>query len=140
MSVRVDPLLLRADARLVPAPVQRACEDRSFELPPVLHAATFVLFAGFVSVLSLAFANPELAVPWGIFVFFIAAFFTVPALWTRMAPANASRALGWSEFMARNIDTATGHCSGREATVLVLLLPTLILIWSIAIAVIAAIV
>ena len=140
MSVRVDPLLLRADAKLVPAPVQRACEDRTFGLPPVLHVATFVLFAGFVSVLSLAFANPELAVPWGIFVFFIAAFFAVPALWTRMAPANASHALGWSEFMARGIDTATGRVSGREATILVLLLPSLIFGWAIAIAVIALVV
>jgi hypothetical protein len=139
MSVRVDPRLLHADATLVPPPAQRACEDRSFELPPVLHVATFVLFAGFVSVLSLAFANPELVVPWAIFIVFIAAFLTVPALWVRMAPANPSRALGWSRFMARGVETATGHVSGREATALVLLLPALIFLWSVAIAVIAAV-
>jgi hypothetical protein len=136
MSVHVDPKLLHADARLVPPPVQRACEDRSFELPPVLHVATFVLFAGFVSVLSLAFANSELVVPWAIFIVFIAAFLIVPSLWTRMAPPNPSRALSWSRFMARGVETATGHVSGREAITLVLLLPALIFFWSVAIAMI----
>jgi hypothetical protein len=140
MSVHVDPKRLRADAKLIPAPVQRACEDRTFELPPVLHIATAILFIGFVSVLSLAFANPELAVPWAIFVFFIAAFFTVPALWTRMAPANASHALRWSEFMRGGVETASGHASGGEAAVLVLLLPALIFCWSIAIVLINALV
>jgi hypothetical protein len=138
MSVRVDPELLHAHAALVAPPMQRACEDRSFELPPVLHVVTFMLFAGFVSVLSLAFANPELVVPWAIFIVFIAAFLIVPALWTRMAPANPSRALSWSRFMAGGMDTATGHVSGREAMVLVLLLPGLIFLWSVAIAIINA--
>jgi hypothetical protein len=49
-------------------------------------------------------------------------------------------ALGWSRFMAEGITTATGHSSGREAAVLALLLPFLILCWAVAVAIIAALV
>ena len=84
MTRRIQHKQLLADARIVAAPelAARACTDRSFELPPVLHVATALLFVGFVSVLSLAFANPEMAVPYGVFIAFIAGFFIVPGLWT----------------------------------------------------------
>ena len=132
-------LLVRQE--IAAAPQQRACSDRSFELPPVLHIATAALFLGFVGVLSFAFRNPEMAVPFGVFVAFITAFFAVPGLWVRMNPADSrTEALGWSRFMEEGIATATGRTGGAEATVLVLLLPFLILCWAIAVAIIAALV
>ena len=146
MTRRLDQQQLLAREEIVatpalPWPTQRACDDRTFELPPVLHVATAVLFIGFVSVLSAAFASPYLAVPYGVFVFFIAAFFTVPALWARMAPAESrTKALSWSEFLDNGIDTATGRTGAGEATVLVLALPFLILCWAVAVATIAALV
>ena len=141
MTTLLHSQTLLARAEIVAPPSPRACEDRTFELPPVLHIATAALFLGFVGVLSFAFRNPEMAVPFGIFVAFIAAFFTVPALWTRMNPAGSrTAALGWSAFMEHGVATATGRCGGREATTLVLLLPFLILCWAIAIAAIAAVV
>ena len=144
MSRRIDRKQIVADARIVPAPAiaePRACTDRSFELPPILHLATAALFLGFVSVLCLAFAAPGLAIPYGVFVAFIVAFFTVPGLWARMKPEDSrTRALGWNEFMANGVATATGRSGWGEATVLVLLLPFLILCWAIAVAVIAALV
>lgn len=133
-----------ADARIVSAPAQeaaRACTDRSFELPPALHIATAALFLGFVGVLCLAFSTPGLAVPFGVFVAFIVAFFTVPALWARMAPDDSrTPALSWDAFLARGIDTATGRTPAGEAATLVLVLPVLIFCWAIAIAIIAAVV
>ena len=141
MTTLLHSQVLLARDEIVAAPALRACKDRTFELPPVLHFATAALFLGFVGVLSFAFRNPELAVPFGVFVAFIVAFFTVPGLWARMNPADSrTRALGWSEFMERGVATATGRCGGREATTLVLLLPFLILCWAIAIAAIAALV
>jgi hypothetical protein len=99
------------------------------------------MFIGFVSVLSFAFRNPNLAVPWGVFVAFIAAFFIVPGLWTRMKPEESrTRALSWTRFAEQGIETATGRTSAVEATVLVLLLPFLILCWAIAVATIVALV
>jgi len=141
MVARITKTELAAQADIVAAPEQRACTDRSFELPPALHIATALMFIGFVSVLSFAFRNPELAVPWGVFVAFIAAFFIVPGLWTRMKPAESrTKALTWTRFAEQGIDTATGRTSALEATTLVLLLPFLILCWAIAVATIAALV
>jgi hypothetical protein len=53
---------------------------------------------------------------------------------------NHSAALRWDDFMDRGVATATGHASGAEATVLVLLLPFLILCFALAVAIIAALV
>lgn len=124
--------LLRRD-EIVAAPLQRACQDRTFELPPVLHVMAAVFFLGFVSVLNLAFRT-HMLVSYGVFVAFIAAFFTVPALWTRMKlQENPRRALSWDEFMRRGIVTQTGRVRGPDATVLVLLLPFVVFCWAVAI-------
>lgn len=141
MAERLNRIQLLHRREIVAAPIQRACEDRSFELPVALHIATALLFLGFVSVLSLAFRAPEMAVPFGIFVVFIVAFFTVPALWVRMQPEkDGNRALDWREFMRAGIATQAGTAGGREATVLVLLLPFLIFCWALAVATIALLV
>ena len=141
MTTRHETAVLRLRDEIVAPPAARACADRTFELPPVLHATTALLFVGFVSVLSFAFRTPAMAIPFGVFIAFIAAFFTVPALWVRMKPEdNPSRALGWSEFRRCGIATQTGRVSGSEAALLVLLLPFLILCWAIAVATIAALI
>ena len=137
MSVRVDPLLLRADAKLVPPPIQRACEDHHFELPTGLYVAMAALLFGFLAVLAIGLANPGLVVPMAINFAFLTAFFAVPTIFVR-ASGDDKRSLRWSEFMARGIDTATGRVSGGEAIVLVLLLPALIFCWSLAIVAINA--
>ena len=138
MTRRLDRAQLLVRQEIVATPRPRACEDRTFELPPVLHIATAALYFGFVSVLSLAFATPGLAVPYMVIAAFIIAFFTVPALWTRMKPGESrSNALRWGEFMESGVATASGRCGGLEATVLVLLLPFLIFCFAIAIVAIA---
>ena len=144
MSGRIDrkQLIARQEFVAAPAPpLQRACDDRTFELPPVLHVATALMFLGFVTVLCTALATPGLIIPYAVFAIFITAYFAVPALWAGMKPdENRSRALTWDEFMTRGIRTATGHASGREAAVLVLMLPAFVLLWAIAVAIIAAVV
>ena len=141
MVARLDKVQLLSQAKIVAAPSQRSCEDRTFELPPALHVMVATLFLGFVSVLSAAFANPEMAVPYVVFAVFIVAFFAVPALWARMEPEGSrTRALSWREFREMGVDTATGRESAASATVLVLLLPALIFFWAVAVATIAALV
>jgi hypothetical protein len=139
MVRRLDKSQLLASNELV-APPSADWQDYTFELPPALHLATAALFLGFVGVLSLAFANPGMAVPFGVFVAFIAAFFAVPAIIVRNAPQGSARARQWAEFMERGIAVEHGRCSGREALVLVLLLPVFIFGWALAIATIAALV
>jgi hypothetical protein len=139
MSVHVDPALLRADAELVPSPAQRACDDHSFELPTAIYAAMGMLFFGFLAVLAIGLANPNLVLPMAINFTFLAAFFAVPITFVRSS-AGGQRALRWTDFIAKGVQTATGHSSGKEAAVLILLLPMLIFCWSLAIVVINSLV
>jgi hypothetical protein len=68
MTRRLDrkQLLVREEIVAAPSsPSPRACDDRSFELPPALHVATAGLYLGFVTVLCAAFATPALLIPYG---------------------------------------------------------------------------
>lgn len=139
MSVRQVPEVLLEREEIVAEPVSEGCTDQCFELPPVLYIITGALFLGFVSVLSLAFANPEMAVPFGIIVAFLVVFFAVPAIFVRAARGeNGSRSLCWSEFMKNGVAIEHGRCSGRDAAVQVLLLPALIFCFGMAVTVIVA--
>lgn len=138
MTARQTSAVLLGRDEIVAPPAARACQDRTFEIPTALYLATAVLFLAFVGILSFAFRSPEMAVPFGVFVAFIVAFFTVPALWTRItAEGNRSKALEWSQFLDEGIETNTGHETGPEAAVLVVLLPSAVLGWAVAIAIIA---
>lgn len=131
-----DQLLARSE--IVAPPARRACEDQSFELPSGIYVAMVAMFAGFIGVLSLAFRGGYLALVYGVIFSFIGAFFAVPAIFPQMASKTRStKPLSWFDFQRRGIATATGKASAREATVLVLLLPFLILCFGIAVATIA---
>lgn len=141
MTARYIPSVLVARDEIVAPPTPRACQDHSFELPPGLYLATALMFLGFVGVLAFAFRNPAMAVPFGVIVAFIAAFFVIPAIFTQTGPdVGRTQPLSWQEFRGSGIVTATGRETAVGATTLVLLLPFLILCWAIAIATIAAVV
>jgi cytochrome bd-type quinol oxidase subunit 2 len=133
-----EQLLVRDE--IVAAPPKRACEDQNFELPAAIYIAMVMMFAGFVAVLSLAFRGGHLPVVYGVIFAFIAAFFAIPAMFPAMVPRDSHRtgALSLFDFGHRGIMTATGRASAREATVLVLLLPCLILCFGISVAIIAS--
>ncbi len=135
----IDQAQLAATDQVVEGIAPRACEDQSFGLPTGIYVAMGTMFVGFVAVLSLAFSS-EMALSYGVIFAFLGMFFAVPSLFPRMAGAKSARALSWSEFADRGIDTATGRTSAGSATVLVLALPVLILCFAMAIAVIAAVV
>ena len=139
MSVRhVEEVLLARDEIVAP-PAAQCGQDQSFELPPALYIATGLLFFGFVAVLSMAFANLKMAIVFGVCFAFIAAFFTVPAIFVRTgADHSRSRSLRWSDFMEKGVAIEHGRCSGRDAAVLMLLLPALIFCFGLAIATIVA--
>jgi len=111
---------------------------RSFDLPPILHAATVGLYLAFLGVMAFAFQDRGLIIPMAIFVMYIVMAFGVPAMWVRMKPTHPSKALRWADFSRFGIDTYTGNLSAKDATSQVLMLPILILGWGLAIAVIAA--
>ena len=148
MTKRHDFQLLAASADIVAAPAilaasipaQRACTDRSFELPTALYVATIGLYRAFLAIMAVGFQSPEMILPMVIFVAFIAMLFGTPALWARMKPDHDSRALTMAQFMACGIDTHTGHNKGGAAAIQMLILPVLVLCWGIAVVVIAALV
>ncbi len=144
MSHIVHDLLARGDARIVDHPADAAVRhqvegDRNFGLPTALYGATVAGYLGFLLVVGSAFANPVLAIPMAIFVVFIVAGFGVPAIWTRLA-GNTSEPQTMGEFEQRGIMTNTGRLAAKDATIQVLILPVLLVIWGLAIAVIAAVV
>lgn len=139
MTRHIEHTKLLAREEIVSSPVPRACEDQGFELPPVIFRAMAALFFGFLGVLTIGLAEPQLVVPMGVNFVFLTAFFAVPAIFVGASQGKA-RHMRWSEFMRKGIQTATGHNSGGEAAVLVLVLPALIFFWALAIVTIVALV
>jgi len=132
MTSRQNPEVLIARDEIVAAPVARACEDQSFELPGGLYAAMVILFAGFIAVLGLGFSGGHMAVAYGVIFAFLAAFFAIPAMFQQ------KQGLSWSMFRYKGVETPSGRTSAAEATVLVLLLPFVVLCFGIAVVTIAA--
>jgi hypothetical protein len=142
MSHIIHDLIASGDARVVeqPAHVRHQVEvDRNFGLPTALYGATIACYLGFLVIVGSAFANPVLAIPMAVIVLLIAAGFGVPAIWTRLK-GNLSEPETLGEFETRGIMTNTGRLSAGEATTQVLILPVLLVVWGLAVAVIAAIV
>lgn len=114
--------------------------DRNFELPTGLYVAMAVLLFAAAGVMAIGFAAPMMVVPTGIIAVFIAMFFAVPAMWARMKPEHPQRPITWSKFQRDGIMTRYGRSTAGAATVQVLILPALILLWGLAVVTIAAVV
>jgi hypothetical protein len=114
--------------------------DRTFELPTALYAATVGLYFAFLAVMAIGFQTREMILPMAVFVIYIVMAFGVPAMWTRMKPANDSKAINWLRFREQGIVTLTGPTKAGDATAQVLILPVLILFWGTATAMMAAMV
>ncbi len=142
MVERLTRELIAEQAIIHEAPVVRRPTkvDRNFELPAGLYAATAGAYFAFLGVMAIGFGNPGLILPMAIFVVFIAMFFAVPAMWMRMKPDHAQRLTPWARFRRHGVMTAFGHSTAGAATVQVLILPILILVWGLAVVTIAALV
>ena len=119
---------------------ERDSTDRTFGLPTSLYVVTVGSYLAFLGVMAVGFQSRDMVLPMVIFVAYIVMLFGVPMLWARMKPDNDSRALGWGDFMHHGVDTWTGRTSGAEATLQVLILPVLVLLWGLAVVTIAALV
>ncbi len=70
---------------------------------------------------------------------FIVAGFGVPAVWTRLA-GNTGAPQTMGEFALKGIMTHTGRLAPQDATIQMLILPVLLVVWGLVVAVIAAVV
>ncbi|MBD2842291.1 hypothetical protein [Erythrobacter rubeus] len=146
MSKQVQDLIARGEARIVEAPVHlpngprhQVELDRNFELPTALYAATVGCYLAFIGLMFAAFNTPGLVIPMAIFAVFIVAGFGVPAIWTRLR-GNQTRPMTKGKFDQVGIMTHTGRLAPRDATIQVLILPVLIVLWACAAITIAALV
>lgn len=105
--------------------------DRSFHLPRAFYYATVGLYLGFLAVMAVGLSTPGLIIPMAIFAFFIIAGFSLPLIWTRLAPESGQHAMSWGRLRRDGIATLTGRVSARDAAVQVLVLPVLIFCWSV---------
>lgn len=142
MAERITRQLIAEKAIVHDAPVLAlpANFDRSFELPTGLYVTMAALFFAAAGVMAFGFAAPAMIVPTGIIAVFIAMFFAVPAMWVRMKPDNAKPATSWAKFQRDGVMTPYGRSTASAATVQMLILPTLILVWGLAVVTIAAVV
>lgn len=118
-----------------PAIAALARAEHVFGLHPALHVATFAGFFAYLGIMWAAFAHAELVLPFAIFVVFLAAAFIVPASWAKVAPAKGP---SWQEFLRDGVVCATGPLAAGPAMVQVLIMPAMLLVWGVAIAIIAA--
>ncbi len=140
MSILLKHDVLIAKGEIVAPPALQTGEAKNFELPAALYGAMAALFFGFLGVMAVGFSHPEMILPMAINFIFLSAFFTVPTLFVSGDLQVGRKAMRWSEFMAKGVETETGHSSGRDAVVLALLLPVMIFLWGIAVVTIAALV
>jgi len=144
MSQIVHDLIARGEARVVPqpetAPVRHQVDvDRNFGLPSAFYAIMAGCYAGFLAITATAFASPHLIVPMAVIGLFLAMFFGIPTVWTRFR-GNVSKPATLGEFEVRGIMTNTGRLAPRDAAIQMLVLPVLLVLWGLAVVIIAAIV
>ncbi|MEL6529058.1 MAG: hypothetical protein AAFQ27_03800 [Pseudomonadota bacterium] len=149
MSQHVKDIIARGEARIVEAPEAKAPRaqveiDRNFELPTALYAVTVGLYLAFLVVMFAGLSTPGLVIPMAIFAVFIVGGFGVPAVWARLKSnipgGDDSRPLTMGAFSNQGIMTHTGRLSPRDATIQMLILPVLIVMWGCAAVTIAALV
>ena len=114
--------------------------DRNFGLPTGLYTATVVLYLAFIAIMAGLFLNPGLVIPMVLFAGFVVFSFGLAGFWAAMKPDNDTHPLSWGQFASRGIQTLSGKLTSNEASVQVLILPVLILVWGVAIAVVVAVV
>ncbi len=139
MSQRIATTDLQQVATVTDAPV-RTRVDRNFGLPSSLYFGTVGLYLAFLGVMSLLFLNAELVLPMVVIVGSLVFGFGINRAWARMKPRNDTAAMTWGQFSHRGIQTLSGPLTAFEASVQVLLLPVLIVVWGLAIAVIVAVI
>jgi len=149
MSKHVTEIIARGEARIVEAPKANVPHhqvevDRNFGLPTSLYAATVGLYLTFLAVTFVGFASPGLIIPMAIFAVFIVGGFGVPAIWVRLKSnipgGDETHPLTFGSFRNQGIATNTGRLSARDATIQMLILPVLIVMWGCAVVTIAALV
>jgi hypothetical protein len=97
--------------------------------PDVAAGVGGLIVAAYVGLILVFFAffagSPAATMAIAISAGFVAIYFTVPRIFFAVEP-DKSRRPSLSDFMYRGMDTLTGHSSGRDALVQMLIVPVLL--------------
>ena len=136
-----------ASAQLAPLPLHdidrplRADAFRAVSAPDMPAAAGGLIAAAYAALIA-AFALATVGSRESIFMIvvsalFVVAYFTVPRIFLHIEPA-AGRRPTLARFLSDGIATMTGHTSGRDALVQMLIVPVLLTVGVIAMGIAAA--
>ncbi len=114
-------------------PLRRNRGEHVFDLHPALHIGVFAGFFAYLGIMWAAFGEKGLAIPFVIFAVFLAAAFAVPAWWARIAPGEGS-APSFNDFVAKGLPTGSGHLGAGGATVQVMIMPVMLMVWGLIVA------
>lgn len=105
----------------IPAPAQAAPD-----VPAAVGGMLFAAYAALVSAFALATAgSAESIYAITISALFVVAFFSVPRAFMRIEP-KAGTPTSLDRFMREGLHTLTGHSSGRDALIQMLIVPVLL--------------
>ena len=109
------------------------------DVPAGVGRLIVAAYAGLLGVFFAFFARSPLALfSITICAFFVAIFFTVPRLFFRLEPCKSRRPT-LDQFLHEGMATATGHSSGRDALVQMLIVPVLLTLGLLAMGITGAI-
>lgn len=131
---------LKAETQIVAAGASSAKVDRTFELPKGLYIGMVAIYMSYLLLMGTAFQAGHMVVIMSICMISVAAGFGVPALWALMQPENDSTNMSWQQFVRSGIETHTGALNAKDATIQIMILPILVLVWGVAIVAIAQLV
>lgn len=142
---QVWPVMNRDRARSTPDPVIvhepaifRAAEAAP-DVPATVGILLFAVYLALIGALAVATAGPgESGFMLTIAGLFVVAFFAVPRLILAQEPTHGLR-VTMDQFLAKGLDTYTGHCSGRAALAQMFVVPVLLTIGILLIAVVIAV-
>ena len=128
-----------AETPAEPAPLVTGPTPAAPDVAPGVAGLIVAAYAGLLGIFFTLFARSPVAL-FAITVCagFVAIFFAVPRIFLRVEH-DASRRPTLEGFMAKGIDTLTGHSSGRDALVQMLIVPVLLTLGLLAMGITGAI-
>jgi hypothetical protein len=109
------------------------------DVPAVVFGMLFAAYASLIAAFALATVrSAESVYVVTISALFVLAFFTVPRIFFHVEPKSIRRP-GLDRFLRDGIQTLTGHCSGKDALIQMMIVPVLLTFAALAMGVAAAI-
>jgi hypothetical protein len=107
------------------------------DIPPIVGKMIVAAYVSLLATFAITLArSKELLLPMAICAVFLTMFFSVPRIFLRIEPKQGERP-NLDQFLAKGLDTYTGHCSGSAALGQILIIPALLTLCAVVMGTIA---